>query len=77
MGLNSSNGTGEISSKESMDLFEFCSMEEIENNKRFQLLELRSQDVSQFRNLKMIPCDEKDLSEEMLQVIFFFWMISL
>ncbi|XP_054706800.1 LOW QUALITY PROTEIN: coiled-coil and C2 domain-containing protein 2A-like [Uloborus diversus] len=70
-------GVSDTISEESTDYFrldpfqdelDFCTSEEIENNKRFQLLQLRNQDASFFRNLTMIPSDEKDLSEEMLQV---------
>lgn len=72
MGLNSGSFADESESNEPpRDPFDFCSMEEIDNNKRFQLLQLRSQDVSQFKNLTMIPCDEQDLDEEMLQVFHF------
>ena len=74
MGLNSNDFTNDTSSKEIVaDPFDFCTMEEIENNKRFQLLQLRNQDISQFKNLTMIPSDEKDLDEEMLQVFYFFY----
>lgn len=70
MGLNSKGFTDDSNCKETLnDPFDFCTMEEIENNKRFQLIQLRNQDISQFKNLTMIPFDEKDLDEKMLEVL--------
>lgn len=78
MRLNCNNLTEDSNCKNSFtDPFDFCTMEEIENNKRFQLLQLRNQDVSQFKNLTMIPCDEKDLDEDMLQVSFIYDFLLL
>ncbi|KAF8782528.1 Coiled-coil and C2 domain-containing protein 2A [Argiope bruennichi] len=51
------------------DEMDFCTMEDIENNKRFQLLHLRDQNETGFQNLKMIPVDEKDLKEDMIELL--------
>ncbi|GIY46725.1 coiled-coil and C2 domain-containing protein 2A [Caerostris darwini] len=51
------------------DEMDFCSMEEIENNKRFQILHLRDQNEAEFQNLRMIPADEKDLKEDMIELL--------
>ncbi|GBN36009.1 Coiled-coil and C2 domain-containing protein 2A [Araneus ventricosus] len=51
------------------DEMDFCTMEEIENNKRFQLLHLRDQNETGFQNLRMIPADEKDLKEDMVEIL--------
>lgn len=78
MRLSSNHLTEDSSCKDSFtEPFDFCTMEEIENNKRFQLLQLRNQDISQFKNLTMIPCDEKDLDEHMLQVFFIYDFLLL
>lgn len=72
MGLSNANTGEESNCKHFLDPFDFCTMEEIENNKRFQLLQLRNQDISQYQHLKMIPADEEDLCEEMLEVYYHF-----
>ncbi|GFT89046.1 coiled-coil and C2 domain-containing protein 2A [Nephila pilipes] len=51
------------------DEMDFCSMEDIENNKRFQLLHLRDQDEAEFQNLRMIPSDEKNITDDMLELL--------
>ncbi|XP_042898083.1 coiled-coil and C2 domain-containing protein 2A [Parasteatoda tepidariorum] len=49
------------------DELEFCSMDEIDNNKRFQLLMLRNRNVAEYQNLKMIPINQEDVTEDMLE----------
>ncbi|XP_062991570.1 coiled-coil and C2 domain-containing protein 2A isoform X1 [Elgaria multicarinata webbii] len=47
--------------------FNFVSDEEFNRSKRFRLLELRNNEVSEFRNYKCIPLLEREISERILQ----------
>ena len=47
----------EVSAKE----LQFCSDEDIENNLRFKLLQLRWQGVPKFKNYKFVPLNEKEI----------------
>ncbi|XP_063726786.1 coiled-coil and C2 domain-containing protein 2A-like isoform X2 [Symsagittifera roscoffensis] len=42
--------------------FDFCSDEELHSNRRFRLLEYRSQEVPEFRHYRMVPAFEKEIS---------------
>ncbi|XP_063165692.1 coiled-coil and C2 domain-containing protein 2A isoform X1 [Candoia aspera] len=47
--------------------FNFVSDEEFNRSKRFQLLELRKNEVAEFRNYKFVPLLEREISEKVLQ----------
>lgn len=50
--------------------FNFVTDEEIKKSKRFRLLRLRNQEVSEFRNYKFVPAFESEISDKVLQVRF-------
>ncbi|KAL5016251.1 hypothetical protein ScPMuIL_005840 [Solemya velum] len=45
--------------------FDLCTYEDIANNKRFQLLEYRDQEIQEFRNLKFAPVYEREIPRDM------------
>lgn len=47
-----------------MSEFEFANEEDIEKNKRFRLILLRAQDVPEFRGLKLLPIDERNVKKD-------------
>ncbi|XP_037554278.1 coiled-coil and C2 domain-containing protein 2A [Nematolebias whitei] len=47
--------------------FNFVTKEEMEKSKRFCLLTLRNQEVSEFRNYKFVPAFESEISDKVLQ----------
>lgn len=47
-----------------MSEFDFANEEEIEKNKRFRLILLRAQDVPEFRGLKLLPIDERNVKKD-------------
>ena len=49
------------------DQFSFCSEEELNNNVRFQIIQLRSAKAPDFRNYKMIPSYEKEIPKGILE----------
>lgn len=48
--------------------FNFVSDEELERSKRFRMLQLRNQGVAEFRNYKLIPAQEREVTDRMFQV---------
>ena len=48
--------------------FDFCSDEELHSNRRFRLLEYRSQEVPEFRHYRMVPAFEKEISANVFDV---------
>lgn len=44
--------------------FNFCDDQDITNNKRFQLLELRDGEVADFKNFKMVPVHEREIPRD-------------
>lgn len=48
--------------------FNFVSDEELERSRRFQMLQLRNQGVTEFRNYKLIPAQEREVTDRMFQV---------
>lgn len=50
--------------------FNFCDDQDIANNKRFQLLELRDGEVADFKNFKMVPVLEKEIPRDTFTVSF-------
>ncbi|RXM98044.1 Coiled-coil and C2 domain-containing protein 2A [Acipenser ruthenus] len=47
--------------------FNFASEDELQRSKRFRLLELRSQEVAEFRNYKRVPALDREISEKVFQ----------
>lgn len=50
--------------------FNFASDEELERSRRFRMLQLRNQGVAEFRNYKLIPAQEREVTDRMFQVSF-------
>lgn len=48
--------------------FNFVSDEELERSKRFRMLQLRNQGVAEFRSYKLIPAQEREVTDRMFQV---------
>lgn len=48
--------------------FNFCDDQDITNNKRFQLLELRDGEVADFKNFKMVPVHEREIPRDTFTV---------
>ncbi|XP_075249259.1 coiled-coil and C2 domain-containing protein 2A-like isoform X4 [Convolutriloba macropyga] len=44
--------------------FDFCKDEELNTNRRFRLLEYRSQEVPEFRNYRMVPASQEEISPD-------------
>nr|CAD7403809.1 unnamed protein product [Timema cristinae] len=44
--------------------FDFCSKEELDNNRRLRLLQLRDQGETDFRGISMIPAREKEIPKD-------------
>nr|CAD7259785.1 unnamed protein product [Timema shepardi] len=44
--------------------FDFCSKEELDNNRRLRLLQLRDQGEADFRGISMIPAREKEIPKD-------------
>ncbi|NXS26874.1 C2D2A protein, partial [Pomatostomus ruficeps] len=47
--------------------FNFVSDEEFNRSKRFRLLQLRKEEVAEFRNYKQVPLHEREISEKIFQ----------
>ncbi|XP_041443995.1 coiled-coil and C2 domain-containing protein 2A isoform X2 [Xenopus laevis] len=47
--------------------FDFVSEEELRRSKRFRLLQLRNQEVAEFRNYKQIPLKDREISDKLFQ----------
>ncbi|XP_076840623.1 coiled-coil and C2 domain-containing protein 2A isoform X3 [Brachyhypopomus gauderio] len=47
--------------------FNFLSEEELNRSRRFRLLQLRSREVAEFRNLKAVPAMEREISEKVFE----------
>ncbi|XP_056893551.1 coiled-coil and C2 domain-containing protein 2A isoform X4 [Takifugu flavidus] len=47
--------------------FNFVSDEELERSRRFRMLQLRNQGVAEFRNYKLIPAQEREVTDRMFQ----------
>uniref|UniRef100_A0A8C5TLA4 Coiled-coil and C2 domain containing 2A n=1 Tax=Malurus cyaneus samueli TaxID=2593467 RepID=A0A8C5TLA4_9PASS len=47
--------------------FNFVSDEEFNRSKRFRLLQLRNQEVAEFRNYKQVPLHEREISDKIFQ----------
>uniref|UniRef100_A0A8D2MIZ9 Coiled-coil and C2 domain containing 2A n=1 Tax=Zonotrichia albicollis TaxID=44394 RepID=A0A8D2MIZ9_ZONAL len=47
--------------------FNFVSDEEFNRSKRFRLLQLRNEEVAEFRNYKQVPLHEREISEKIFQ----------
>ena len=50
--------------------FDFCTDDELNSNKRFRLLEYRSQEVPDFRNYRMVPIVEQEIRNDFFDVSF-------
>lgn len=48
--------------------FNFMTDEELDSSKRFRLLKLRNRGVPEFRNYKMVPSFEREVTEKVFQV---------
>uniref|UniRef100_A0A8C3QWN4 Coiled-coil and C2 domain containing 2A n=1 Tax=Cyanoderma ruficeps TaxID=181631 RepID=A0A8C3QWN4_9PASS len=48
--------------------FNFVSDEEFNKSKRFRLLQLRNEEVAEFRSYKQVPLHEREISEKIFQV---------
>lgn len=48
--------------------FNFVTDEELDRSKRFRLLRLRNQEVAEFRNYKMVPALEREVTDKVFQV---------
>jgi len=48
--------------------FDFCTMDSIKLSRRVRALQLRDQGIREFRNLKMIPMNDEEISLEPFQV---------
>lgn len=44
--------------------FDFITDQEMTENKRFQLLQLRDEEVQEFRNFKMVPVYEREIPRD-------------
>ncbi|KAG8187652.1 hypothetical protein JTE90_005504 [Oedothorax gibbosus] len=51
------------------DELELCSAEELESSKRFQLLNLRAQEEGEFQHLRMVPANEEDIKEDLVECL--------
>ena len=49
--------------------FDFATEEELAASRRFKLLQLREQEVQDFRNYKMVPAFEKEVPDLVFEVI--------
>jgi len=47
-----------------MEEFDFVTDQELGENKRFQLLQLRDEEVQEFRNFKMVPVYEREIPRD-------------
>ncbi|XP_033097939.1 coiled-coil and C2 domain-containing protein 2A-like isoform X1 [Anneissia japonica] len=47
--------------------FNFVSDEDLNNSKRFQMIEYRQKEIPEFRNIKFIPCQEKEIQDEIFK----------
>lgn len=47
-----------------MEEFDFVTDKELQENKRFQLLQLRDEEVQEFRNFKMVPVYEREIPRD-------------
>ncbi|XP_053560101.1 coiled-coil and C2 domain-containing protein 2A [Bombina bombina] len=47
--------------------FDFVSDEEFNRSKRFRLLQLRNQEVAEFRNFKQVPLKDREISDKIFQ----------
>ena len=52
--------------------FDFCKDEELNTNRRFRLLEYRSQEVPEFRNYRMVPASQEEISPDFFDVSLYF-----
>lgn len=48
--------------------FDFVLDEELSRSKRFRLLQLRNQEVADFRNLKLVPIKEREIPDKIFVV---------
>ena len=48
--------------------FDFTTDEELDKNRRFKAILYREKEVPEFRNYKLIPCNEKELQDDIFQV---------
>ena len=51
---------------------EFAISEELDNNKRFKLIQMRNEGVPEFKHLQMIPTDEKFITDDVFEVKYIF-----
>jgi coiled-coil and C2 domain-containing protein 2A len=45
--------------------FDFMTEDELEKNRRFRLIQLRTQEVPEFKGLKLLPIDERNVKKDM------------
>lgn len=65
--IDSSQPTvGESDNQSSKDL-EFCSEEELDNNRRFKLLRFRWEGVTPFKNYRFVPLNEKEIPSDLFE----------
>jgi len=48
--------------------FDFVTEKEMEENRRFRLIQLRNEEVTEFRNYKMIPALEREVPKDTFAV---------
>lgn len=51
---------------------EFATSEELDNNKRFKLIQMRNEGVPEFKHLQMIPTDERFITDDVFEVKYIF-----
>lgn len=54
-----------------MEEFDIVTDKELNENKRFQLLQLRDEEVQEFRNFKMVPVYEREIPRDTFVVSYF------
>lgn len=51
-----------------MEEFDFVPDDEIQSNRRFQLLQLRDEEVQEFRNYKLVPVFDREIPRDTFTV---------
>jgi coiled-coil and C2 domain-containing protein 2A len=57
-----------------MEEFDFVTYDELVLNRRFQLLQLRDEEVQEFRNYKMVPAYDREIPRDTFTVCILFFL---
>ena len=54
--------------------FNFATDEQIESSRRYRLLQYREREIAEFRNYKMVPVFDKEVSEDVFMVCLYSYL---